>query len=598
MYILGVSGQHHDAAAALICDGRVVAAVEEEKLTQFGRAGLDLSGGLPYESIRYCLRTAGIGIEDVDCVAYYSKPGNSTRRNLNFGVRQAYANALASIPRDIAGIKELREDLRTQGRSSRRVGWRPKLVPIDHQVAHAASAFYLSGFDRAAILVAGGIGDFVTIATGVGEGGAIRILDRIEFPTSLGWIYSIITGHIGFRQRQEHKTQWLSVYGEPEFLASFRDMVKTGKRGIPSINMDYLAPLGRLDPLSDRFHKRFGGLLRSSHRFPTEGSRQTAWASRGSPAALEAEALDKGSAVAAYRRNIACSLQCRLEEVIVAMSENLRARTGMDALCLAGGVAFNSLMNSRLAVQSGFKHIFVPPAPGNTGSGLGAALYTWRSRFQGRRTDALDNDYLGPEFSDQEIKSVLDNCKLSYGYLMTEERVIDETAELIIRGLIVGWFQGRAEFGPRSLGARSLLATPTQAFVAENLNRFVKHREDFRPFAVSVPEEDAGTFFEGCNGLSKFLQGVARVRKDKRSLIPSAWFGDGLARVHTVSKTANPLFFRLLKKLGERTGVPILLNTSFNLLGKAMVCTPRDAVQTFYCSGIDALAISRFMLSK
>ena len=439
----------------------------------------------------------------------------------------------------------------------------------------------------------------MAIATGIGEGARIRILDRIEFPTSLGWIYSLMTGYLGFRSDcEEHKTQWLSVTGEPEFIDPFRDLIKIDSRGIPATNFSYFAPLRRGDPFSDLFYKRFGDHLRRRNGHASDYTRCANY--RGSEADLDGgEDCGGGeSALLSYRRNVACSLQRRLEEVVLSMAKNLCRRLGTDALCLAGGVALNNLLVSRLVRESGCKHVFVQPAAGNTGSSLGAALHLWHNKLDGAPVEPLRHVFLGPSYSDQEVKEILDNCKLTYRYLTTEQKLVDEVVELLRQERIVGWFQGRAGFGPRSLGARSILATPLQPYMKENLNHFVKHRESFRPFGVSVPEDQEHEFFEASGPLSEFLLTVSSVREEKRSLIPSAWFGDGLVRVHTVTRRRNPLFWKLLKKFGEQTGVPILLNTSFNLFGDPIVCTPRDALRSFYCSGIDALAINNFLVIK
>jgi len=299
-----------------------------------------------------------------------------------------------------------------------------------------------------------------------------------------------------------------------------------------------------------------------------------------------------------YRRNLAHSLQKHLENAVLAMAENVRREYGVYALCLAGGVSSNSLLVSRLERESGYKHIFVQPAAGNAGCSVGAALFHWHNQLNQGLPEVLENVFLGPEYTDQEVKPVLDNCKLAYRYIVSESKLLDEVSRLLYQGNIVAWFQGRAEFGPRSLGARCILATPLLAHMKENLNLFVKHRETSRPFAASVPEERAEEFFEKCSPLSRFLLTVSRVRNDKRRLIPAAWFSDGMARVHTVSRNTNPLYWRLLNKFGEKTGVPILVNTSFNLFGEPIVCAPREAVRSFFCSGIDALVINNFLIQK
>jgi carbamoyltransferase len=407
----------------------------------------------------------------------------------------------------------------------------------------------------------------------------------------------LVTEYLGFNANGgEHNTQWLSTTGEPEFLSAFQDLISVDREGIPSIDTTFFTDsLQGPDLFSEKFYSRFGDFLRrKDHRF-NDGAKRPSWNEMiGELTGRSKAALPANS----YRRNLAHSLQRRLEEVVLALAESIRQEHGVDALCLAGGVALNSLLVSKLERESGYKQIFVQPAAGNSGCSIGAALFQWHNQLDQGRPESLEHVFLGPEFSDQEVKPELDNCKLAYRYIASEDKLLDEIVRLLNQGSIVAWFQGRAEFGPRSLGARSILASPLLDYTKENLNLFVKHRETYRPFAASIPEERARDFFEDCSPLSKFLLTVSRVRDDKRGLIPAAWFGDGMARAHTVSRKTNPLFWRLLDRFGERTGVPVLVNTSFNLFGEPIVCTPREAVRSFYCSGIDALVINRFVIQK
>ena len=275
-----------------------------------------------------------------------------------------------------------------------------------------------------------------------------------------------------------------------------------------------------------------------------------------------------------------------------------REQTGEASLCLAGGVALNSMANSAIERRSGYERIFVQPAAGNAGCSVGAALYVWHETLGNReRVYKMDHAFLGPRFDDQEIKSVLDNCKISYQYFLTEDKLVVEVARLLAETKIVGWFRGSMEFGPRTLGARSILASPTAEYMRDNLNAYIKHREDFRPFSAAVPEERVAEFFEPSD-LTGFLQGVSRVREGKRALIPAAVFGDNLVRVQSVNRGTNPSLWKLLARFGEATGVPVLLNTSFNLFGEPVVSTPREAVRGFYCSGLDCLALENFLIKK
>ncbi len=597
MYILGISGHHRNAAAALLKDGQIVAAIEEEKLARVKNVGISQCGGMPYEAIGYCLKAVGIGIDDIDYVTYYLKPRRLLNRQLSFSERFIPENTSGADDHKAASVNEFRDRMKTLNLAGRLLSQRSKVVSVDHQLAHAASSFYLSGFDRAAILILSGRGDYISIAAGVGEGRKVRLLRRIEFPHSLGLVYSLVTEYLGFNAGGgEHNTQWLSTTGEPEFLSAFQDMIRIDQAGTPSIDTSFFThSLQWPDPFSDKFYNRFGdSLRRRDHRF-NGGAKRHSWTELvGGMTGRTKAALPANS----YRRNLARSLQQHLEQVVLALAESIRQEHRVDALCLAGGVALNSLMVSKLERESGYKQVFVQPAPGNSGCSIGSALFQWHNQLDQGQPEPLEHVFLGPEFSDQEVKPELDNCKLAYRYITSEDKLLDEIVKLLHQGSIVAWFQGRAEFGPRSLGARSILASPLLDYTKENLNLFVKHRETYRPFAASVPEERAEDFFEDCSPLSRFLLTVSRVRDDKRRLIPAAWFSDGIARVHTVSRKTNPFFWRLLNRFGEKTGVPVLVNTSFNLFGEPIVCTPREAVRSFYCSGIDALVINRFIIQK
>ncbi len=597
MYILGISGHQHDAAAALLKDGHIVAAVEEEKLVRVKHIGISQCGGLPYEAIGYCLEASGIGIDQIDYVTYYQKPRRLLNRQQEFGERFIPGDFFGIDDHRAASENEFHDRLKTLHLIKRLSGHRSKVVAVDHQLAHAAGSFYLSGFDRAAILLLSRKGDYITIASGIGEGRKIRLLRRIQFPHSFGWVYSLVTEYLGFRANGgEHNTQWLSITGEPEFLPTFQDLLRIDQAGTPSVNLSYFSTsLQGPDPFSEKFYQRFGDFLRrKDHRF-NGGVKAPSWAE------LVEELTGRSKAVLpvnSYRRNLAHSLQQHLEKAVLALAETVRHEHRVDALCLAGGVASNSLLVSKLEREGGYQNIFVQPAAGNAGCSIGAALFQWHNQLDQGRPEALEHVFLGPQYSDQEVKPILDNCKLAYRYITSEDKLLDEVTELLYQGNIVAWFQGRAEFGPRSLGARSILASPLLDYMKENLNLFVKHRETSRPFAASVPEERVEDFFENCSPLSRFLLTVSRVRNDKRHLIPAAWFSDGMARVHTVSFNTNPLYWRLLNKFEEKSGVPVLVNTSFNLFGEPIVCTPREAVRSYYCSGIDALVINHFLIQK
>ncbi|MGE0101417.1 MAG: carbamoyltransferase [Blastocatellales bacterium] len=588
MYILGISGQNRSAAAALLRDGVPVAAIEEEKLVRHRSSTAIGSDGLPVNAIAWCLDQAGIGIDDIDLVTSDYRPLRILKRQRIFQRRFVEAEG-GRLDFEAASRKEYRdrmialERIRALNFGSRRT------LTVDHQLAHAAGTFYQSGLDRAAIMILSGKGDYVSLAIGIGEGNRIKLHTRIEFPQSLGWLYSRVNEHLDFQSGGEYLTQWLSTTGEPEFLQSFSKMIGSDRTGMPAIDLSYLNLTERPDgAFSERFYREFGG--RATNRRPIDG-----FIAPEIPGVKGSRST--GEHQTAWHRNMAASFQQRIEDVVLAAAEKVRSDHQIDALCLGGGVASNSLLISRLEREGGFRDLFCPPAPGNSGNCIGSALYAYHQHVDAA-CRPLQSAFIGPEYPDSEVKPVLDNCKLRYRYLSTEEKLLEEVVEMLVDGTIVAWFQGRAEFGPRSLGARSILANPMLSYVNENLNVYLKHRDPWRPFAVSVPEERASEFFEDVSRLNGYLLNVSRIRSDKSALVPSVCFAGGKVRVHTVSRASNRLFWNLLTRFGDKTGIPLLINTSFNLFGEPIVCTPRDAVRSFYCSGIDALVINRFLIQK
>jgi carbamoyltransferase len=509
-------------------------------------------------------------------VAYYLEPHKLFHREIAFNSSRANeALNAASIedfpPYFVDSLNSLKQRLRTRRMVESRLSSRGKFVAVGHHLAHGASAFYASKFERAAVIAADNRGDMTTTALMTGAGHELLMQSEAQFPNSIGMVYGAVTAALGFGFDDDwHKTMWISPTGENEFADAFNELIKVDTGGLPVVNMNYFKISSRGDlSLSDDFFESVG---------------------------LKPRAKD--GAIGQKHRNLAASLQARIEDVLCEISIRHRERTGEENFCLAGGVALNSLACSAVERRAGFKHLFVQPAAGNAGCSIGAALYVWHQLLgNSNRVYRMEHAFLGPQFNEEAIKSVLDNCKLAYEYFLTDDKLIAEVARLLAQGRITGWFHGAMEFGPRTLGARSILASPTTELMRDNLNIFIKHREEYRPFSASVPEERADEFFEPSE-LSDFLQGVSHIREGKEQLIPAAVFGKGLVRVQNVSRKTNPAFWKLLVKFEEATGVPVLLNTSFNLFGEPVVSTPREAVRGFYCSGIDCLAIGNFLIKK
>ena len=568
MRILGLSSFRHDTSAALLVDGKFVAAIEDAKLARTP------TRGLPEAAIKFCLDSAGLTWHDLDAVAVATLPVRGWARR-SWGaastspfspVAGAYyeANELGGLARDLSNLRILRHK---NGTSSCR------FLNFEHHLCHAASSFYLSPFDRALILTLDEEGDGRAGMLALGEGTRLRPLQTISFPHSLGWVYSRITELLGFvPQKEEHKTQWLSMEGEPVFKQVFLDMLRGKNSPLPCLDSSFVhrGVTGHL-AFSGKFYRHLG--------IP-EGD-----------AALGDKSLGDDQ-----RRALASSVQHACTEIIGDLIEHYRKREGVEQVCLGGGMFQNVLLVSDLETRLGLGQVFVPPAPANSGSALGAAILAWQQNNAVRFEPNADN-YWGPGSRSHEIKDVLDNSKARYVIQSTSERKLDSTIQLLQAGKIVGWFQGRTEFGPRALGNRSLLASPWAPYVKENLNDFVKHREWFRPFAISVPEEDCARFFES-SPLCGSMNSLATVRPLADALPQDFCLPGNRIRLHAVSRKSNPLFWDLLKRFGEHAPAPMLLNTSFNLSGEPLVARPQDAVRSYFCSGIDALVMENFLLSK
>jgi len=525
MTILGIGGLLNDPAAAILIDGRVAAAVEQKKLARHLRPG-----ELPSAAIAECLRLAGAGPGQVDCVA---------------------------IVRPFAAGPEtaLHLELRAEFPSS-------QIIVVEHHTAHAASAYFASPFERATVLTLVRAGDFRCGARWRAAGNTLQIERELYYPDSLGELYGRVTELLGFEPNaDEHKVQWLSAFGDGSLSGLFEDMILTGNGDWPRLDRSYFDAerVGR-GGFSSRFYQKLG----IEDRAPVPEERRAA---------------------------VAHALESAIEQAVLAM-----AGSG-ENLALAGGLALNALLVAALERSGRWQNVFVQPAAGNSGTALGAVLHVWHSVYGRTERYGLGDFCLGPSFSAEAIKQVLENCKLRFRYLLTTGELIDTAVSELNDLKIVAWMHGRMEFGARALGNRSILASPLNPYSTENLNVYIKRREPFRKFAASVPEELAGEYFEvGPN--ARFLTTVGRVRPEHRRTFESALLGGDMIRVHTVSRQDNPLYWQLLHAMGKASGLPVLYNTSFNLFGDPLVCTPRDAVRSFYSSGIDSMFVGNFLLEK
>ncbi|HWP42826.1 MAG TPA: carbamoyltransferase N-terminal domain-containing protein, partial [Blastocatellia bacterium] len=418
--ILGISGQERDAAAALVSDGKLVAAIEEEKLSRIRHVGMNYQGGLPYQAIRFCLDQGKIGFEDIDYIAYYLEPERLFHRTVAFYSSRAIhvpdPGSMEAFPNYfVEALDGLRQRLKTRSLAESLTGGRGRLVEVNHHLAHGASAFFASGFDRAAVISAGYLGDMTSTALMTGEGERLTLQSEADFPHSIGLVYNAVTAALGFNFFDDwHKTMWMSAAGRARYEDLFRDMLAVDSRGLPVVNLEYFDQSFRGNPrLSEKFFERAGLRPRK-----------------------------KGDPFNAKHRDLAASLQSRIEDVLCEMAAGHRERTGAEDLCLAGGVALNSMANSAIERRAGFKRLFVQPAAGNAGCCIGAALYVWHSVLENReRVYRMEHAFLGPRFDEETIKRVLDNCKISYEYFLTEDKLISEVARSLAQSKIAGWFR-------------------------------------------------------------------------------------------------------------------------------------------------------------
>ena len=566
MRILGLSSFGHDTSAALLEDGVIRAVIEESKLSRQKDAS-----ALPAAAIKFCLSKAGAGWESVDCVALTATPLRGWMRRSIAGARISALDPLAAGHAQVREIGRLARELGYLRQLRHQAGTRlvKKITNVEHHLSHVASAFFLSRYERALVITMDEEGDGRSGMIAIGEGTRLRKLRDIPYPHSLAWLYSRITEILGFAPHaEEHKTQWLSLGGEPQYREVFRDMLRPSADGSLRLDHSYLA---------HGVHDRF--VLSSKFWQKTSLPRNAA------------ELSEK------QRSALAASVQQACAEKVGEIIESLCHEHDLHDVCLGGGLFNNSLLVASLEQDLGRDHVFVPPAPGNSGTALGAALYLLHHEQQIPRKPYKPNSYWGPGYSRHEIKDVLDNCKARFSFQVMRERQADQAVQLLLGGKIIGWFQGAAEFGPRALGHRSVLASPWAPYVKENLNDFIKHREWFRPFAVSVPIEDAPRYFE-CSGLCESMNSLARVRPAVEGLPEAFVLPGGLVRLHTVSQEANPALWDLLKRFGLQAPAPMLINTSFNLFGEPLVVSPLDAIRSYACSGIDALLMDNFLLTK
>lgn len=545
MNVIGISAFYHDAACCLLQDGILTAAAEEERFTR-----IKADPSLPANAFHYCLNAGGITLPEIDCIAYYEDPVKKLARQLWSGVGNYSPHRVENKIRHI-------------------LGYEGEIRFIDHHFSHAASCFYYSGFPESAILTVDGVGEWATTTYGIGKGNSIDLFEEVCFPDSLGLLYSTITSYLGFGVNDgEYKVMGLAPYGKAVYKDVIRKLIAEQQDGQYSLNMEY-----------------FGFLLGQCMYTPEL------------PALLKQAPRKEEEEILQFHKDIAKSLQCVLEELLIEKATYLHRKTGLDNLCMAGGVALNCVANGEILRKSPFKQLFVQPAANDAGGALGAAMAA-QVQLSGEQPplQRMRHVYLGPSASSASVARLLQSTSIKYKeYRNDLSGLLQMTARRLADNKVIGWFQGRMEFGPRSLGARSILANPCNADMRERINAMVKKREGFRPFAPAVPDYKAAAHFD-LHHPSPFMLETCQVISPLD--LPAITHVDGSARVQTVSREVNARFFDLLETFDQLTGCPILLNTSFNVKGEPIVCTPEDAIRCFVTTDIDCLVIEDLIIDR
>lgn len=560
MTILGISCFYHDAAAALVRDGRLVAAAQEERFTR-KRHDQDF----PKHAVEYCLKEEGLDPVHVDTVVFYDKPFLKFERILS--------TYITTFPKSLPSFLKalplwLKEKMWIPQTIRKELGFEGEILFTEHHISHAASAFLVSPFEEAAILTVDGVGEWETSTYGVGKGTSINLRKSIHFPHSLGLLYSAFTYYLGFRVNSaEYKVMGLAPYGEPRFYdLIMRELVDVKEDGSFKIRMKYFSYDYGLTMTGRAFERLFGRPRR----------------------------LPEGPLTQFYK-DVAASLQKVTDTIVVRMARHIQKETGQKYLCMAGGVALNCVSNSKILEETSFQDVFVQPAAGDAGGALGAAYYAYNTLMGNPRSYVMENAFLGPAFSDSFIDQFLRDRNIPAKQLERNE-LLQETARAIADQKVVGWFQGKMEFGPRALGSRSILADPRNPKNQSVVNLKIKFRESFRPFAPTVLEDRVGDYFEW-DKPSPYMLFVATVRPDRRE-IPAVTHVDGSARLQTISRDQNALYYDLIREFDSQTGCPVVINTSFNVRGEPIVCTPEDAWNCFMRTEMDVLVLGSYILKK
>lgn len=576
MYILGINAYHGDSSACIYKNGALLAASEEERFRRVKHWA-----GIPSEAVAFCLETAGINLADVDHITVSKDPKAKFNEKVLYTLKKgAILSVMQRKSKESADVRVLKEDL------AKLLGYNPdslkaKMQYIEHHRSHMASAFFVSPFEESAILSVDGMGDFTSTMRGTGKGNKINVIDSVSFPNSIGYFYTLSTQFLGFpHYGDEYKVMGLSPYGTPDpaIMDKLRKVIIQKKDGLFELNHKYLTRVSKGDwvttvdgipTIKNKYSEHFVKLF-------------------GSP-------RKKGDELTQFHKDFAASVQRVTEEVIFHMVEDLHKKTGLKNLCIAGGVAQNSVANGKITDNTSIENLYVPPAGHDGGTSVGSALYFYHQELDHPRSEYTHQAFTGVSFSNEEIEQFLNSKGIAYKKL-EDEAIYNFVTDSLVDGGVIGWFQGKAEFGPRALGNRSILVDPRRADARNLLNEKIKRRESFRPFAPSILKEATGEYFEKIDEVP-YMEKVFKIRKDKHQVIPAVTHVDGTGRLQTVDKKDAPRYHSLIAKFAEKTGVPILLNTSFNE-NEPIVNTPEDAYNCFARTKMDTLVLQNCVVTR
>jgi len=579
MIILGLNAYHGDSSACIVIDGKLIAAVEEERF-----ARIKHWAGLPVQSIMYCLQESGAKLQDVDHIAINRDPkANFMKKTLFAFAKRPSLRLVTDRLKNAGKVRDIREEIE-KGLGINGVRDKTKIHHVEHHVAHLASSFFVSPFEETALVSVDGFGDFVGAMWGVGKGNKIDVRHRTFFPHSLGLFYLAFTQYLGFpKYGDEYKVMGLAAYGKPEFMKEMRQIVITTNDGF-ELDLDFF------------IHHSEGVTITWNDGEPQMGPVFSSQLEK-----LLDPARKNGRVIEERHKNIAASLQTRYEEVVFHMLNHVYKETNCPNLILSGGCAMNSVANGKIFENTPFREVYIQPAAGDAGGAIGAAYYVWNQLLDKPRSFVLEKPYLGAEFKEEEIKKVigdrcqeLGNCKIEI--IHNKELLCQKTAEYIAEGKVIGWFQGRMEWGPRALGNRSIIADPRRTDMKDILNLKIKRRESFRPFAPSIHLDAVSEYFE-TSYPDPFMMKVYKIRPEKRDIIPAVTHVDGTGRLQTVRKEDNPIYWQLIEEFRKITGIPVLLNTSFNE-NEPIVCKPEEALDCFLRTKMDVLVMGKYLIKR